>query len=179
MAIYDTLKGANQTDGRTYCSSVLLPAAEGDLYNQGTNNAKPEDPIIVLYHEAILAVVTMTAQGPISSDTAYVVMQTDLGDGNWVDVAWCTWTGTTGSAVFVLSGGVSGANSYQNSRPTGTAPTPLQGSNQIPLGGRIRFVGKASVTTGSSSSSARSSSSSSGTVTGILATILYKQLGLR
>jgi hypothetical protein len=99
-------------------------------------------------------------------------MQTRLSDGTWVDVAWCTWTGIVGSATFVLAGGFAGAISFQQ-RAAGVAPSPANGSNQFPLGGQVRFVGKSSVTGSSSSSSA-----GPGVVAGVLATVTFKLVGI-
>jgi hypothetical protein len=133
------------------------------------------DPAPVLYTEAVLASVVLTAVGSLTSNTTYVVLQTDLGDGVWIDVAWCVWTGLSGSVTFVLSGGVAGANSFQQSRASGTAPGS-NGSNQIPLGGRIRFVGKSTI---NSSSSSPSPSPGPAPLPGVAVTIRFKLLGLR
>jgi|SRR5215831_21124009 len=172
--VFDTIRGQPITDGALYCNNELVPAAEASLFNL----ASPPffDPVPVLYGEAVFAIVELSANGAITSETTYVVMQTALSDETWIDMAWCTWSGTTGAANFVLTGGVAGANAFQQTRATGTAPTPLLGSNQAPLGGRLRFVGKSTVNASSSSSS---SSSSRGKATGIYAKILYKILGLR
>jgi hypothetical protein len=147
MTVFASTVPASESDGVPYANSAVLPGAEADLYN-GVGG----DPIGLPYSVAFLADVLFTAQGPISSQTAYVVAQTDLGDGNWIDVAWCQFTGTSGTGLFVLSGGATGANSFQQSRAVGTSPGS-GGSNQIPLGGRLRFVGKCSLTASTSSSS--------------------------
>ena len=129
-------------------------------------------PVPGLYGQAILASVELSIQGSVNSNTAYVVLQTDVGDGIWYDVAWCSWNGTTGQVNFALCGGAFTCNSFQQ-RASGTAPAG-NNANQISLGGRIRFVGKASVT-GSSSSS----SSGPGVTPAVLCTIRYKIMGLR
>ena len=89
----------------TYALNVPVTAQEADLCN--VPSPPFIDPVPVLYGEAVLAVVQLTASG-LAANAAYVVMQTDMGDGVWVDVAWVSWAGTSGTAVFVLSGGVAG-----------------------------------------------------------------------
>src|SRR5215472_17972734 len=101
-----------QVDGVPYCTSRLCPAAEGDLWDRPVPPG--QDPPAVLYGEAVSAVVEVQPQG-IPAHTTYVVLQTDWGDGVWTDVAWLTYTGLA-LGVFVLSGGVSGANAYQQTR---------------------------------------------------------------
>ncbi len=157
------------TDGIAYAISVPLTSTEADL-NGGTN--VPTGPIATEFGAAIVAVVTLTINGSVVGNTTYVVMQTDLGDGTWVDMNWAIWTGNQGTATFVFSNGVAGADTFQQSRNSGSAPSPqTNSSNQLPLGGRIRFVGKSSFVGGSSSLA--------GVTTSVLATIKYKLLGLR
>lgn len=150
------------TDGVPYSSAFVVPAtnADNDLFNgQGA------DPAIVGATEACLAVVALTIAGGPATNSTYVVLQTDMGDGTWVDCAWCVTTSTSnGTLTFCLSAGVAGANAFQQSRAAGTAPGS-SGSNQVPLGARIRFVGKAALTGGAAPS--------------VTATIKYKLLGLR
>ena len=103
-------------------------------------------------------------------------MQCDLFDGTYIDMCWCFWTGVQGSATFVMSNGIAGANVFQQTRNSGQVPvTSLgvqgSGSNQLTLGGRIRFVGKAAMTGGSSNVA--------GTSTSITATIKYRLQPLR
>ncbi len=149
-------------DGLLYSVNYTMPAAEGDLYNA---NSYPILPIPVDAGVAALAVVEFETTITLTSNVTYVVLQTDLGnvntpvvqgalDKHWIDVAWCVWTGVAGPALFVLSGGVAGANSFQQTRPVGTAPSSSS-YNQFPLGGRVRIVGKSTISgTGNSSSSA-------------------------
>lgn len=166
---------AARADGTPYAVGTPLTAQEADLFNQTARDNL--DPVAVDYNESISAVVQLTAQGALTTNSSYVVMQTDLnGDGVWIDMAWCVWTGISGTAVFYLSGGVAGANSFQQSRAAGSAPAS-NGSNQCQMGGRIRFVGKA--TTGQSSSSSSSSSGTPAVVPGVVCTIKYKQKGVR
>lgn len=153
------------TDGIPYCTSVPLTSTEADL---GDGLLTP-DPIAVAYGEIIVAVLTLTINGLVVANTSYVVMQTDLGNNVWIDVAWVVWTGSQGTATFVLCGGGLGAqnNAFQQTRQSGSPPTPqANGSNAIPLAGRIRFVGK-SIFTGGSSSLA-------GLTTSVAATIKFK-----
>ncbi len=159
--------------GVQYATAVVMPAAEADLYN-GVGG----DPIQVPWGQGISAAVEFTALGAVSSQTSYVVMQTDFGDGIWFDIAWCVWTGTQGTANFLLSGGIAGnaaLTQLGGSRAAGAAPA-ANGSSLCVLGNRIRFVGKASVTGGSLSSS---SSAAPGVVGEVAASIKYNILGLR
>jgi hypothetical protein len=95
-----------------------------------------------------------------------------MGDGVWVDMNWVFWSGTQGTAIFVMSNGIAGANSFQQSRGAGAVPTPqANGSNQMVLGGRIRFVGKTIMTGGSSGAP--------GVPAQVTATIRYRLLGMR
>jgi hypothetical protein len=169
MPTYANVTPAALVDGQAYSTSVALTSTEADLFNQSSG----PDPVPVKYGEAVIAVVTfLTVSSPVSN-TTYVVMQTDLnGDGTWIDVAWVVWTGLT-TATFVLAAGVAGADAFQQSRASGTAPAS-SGSKQIPLGGRIRFVGKSTV-----GATNQSSSSAGQPATGVRASITYKLLGLR
>ena len=159
------------SDGILYADAVPLTSTEASL--RGGTSPQTTDPIPVTYGQAILAVVQLSVNGIITGNSTYVVMQTDLGDGVWIDVAWLVWTQTQGSATFILCGGGAGSinNAFQQSRNSGQVPQPQQqGSNAIPLGGRIRFVGKTVMTSGSSSAP--------GVSTTVTATIRYKLLGL-
>lgn len=103
-------------------------------------------------------------------------MQMDFGDGTWVDMCWCFWNGVQGAATFVMSNGIAGANVFQQSRNAGQVPLTSagvqgSGSNQLTLGGRIRFVGKTTMTGGSSSAP--------GVSTQVTATIRYRLQSLR
>lgn len=152
------------TDGVLYASATPLTSTEASLGNQST-----PDPVPVVEGQEIVAVVKLSVNGIIVGNNTYIVMQTDLGDGTWVDVAWAVWTGTQGTATFVMSGGGRGAmnNVFQQSRNSGQAPQPQSnGSNAVPLGGRVRFVGKTTMVGGSSSVS--------GVTTAVAATITYK-----
>ena len=166
---YPNVLAVPPIDGVKYAVNVPLTSTEADIYNQLIAH-----PVPVLYNQSAEAIVTFTAQGALASDTAYVVMQTDMGDNNWVDVAGCVWNGVTGQAAFTLSSVVAGALAIQQTRAAGTPPAG-NFANAMMLGGRIRFVGKATTGTGSSSSS----SSSGAVFPQILATVVYRMLGLR
>lgn len=151
-------------DGVIYASSTPLTSTEASLNNQAI-----PDPIPVIEGQEIVAVIKLTVNGIIVGNTTYIVMQTDLGDGTWIDVAWIVNTINQGTAIYVLCGGGRGimANAFQQSRQSGQAPVvQANGSNAVPLGGRVRFIGKTTIVGGSSSVS--------GTTSGVLATITYK-----
>lgn len=157
-------------DGLIYSAAVPLTSTEADLAG-GTGAVTPA-PFGTTYGAAIIAVIQLSINGLIVGNTTYIVMQMDMGDGVWVDLNWLVWTGTQGTATFVFSNGVAGANTIQQSRNSGQPPTPQSnGSNQLCLGGRIRFVGKTTMVGGSSSIA--------GLTTAVSATITYKLLGLR
>lgn len=160
------------TDGIAYATSVPLTSTEAVLGDA------LEVPTIIptTYGEAVVAVVQLTANGIVVGNSTYVVLQQDMGNGVWVDLCWCFWTGVQGSATFVFSNGIAGANVFQQSRNSGQVPLASggaqgSGSNQMTLGGRLRFVGKTVMTGGSSSAP--------GVSTSVTATIHYKLLALR
>ena len=154
-----------QTDGIVYAASVPLTTTEavlGDALQVAT-------VIPIVDGQTIVAVVRLSINGLIVGNNTYIVLQTDMGDGVWVDVAWIVWTGSQSTATFVICGGGLGAmnNAFQQSRQSGSSPTPqANGSNAVPLGGRVRFVGKTTQVGGSSSVA--------GTTTSVSATITYR-----
>lgn len=153
------------SDGILYASAVPLTPTEAALGDAVLTPAL----IPVVEGQTIVAVVQLTVNGHVTGSNAFVFLQTDLGDGVWVDVAWCRTGITDGSATFVLSGGGIGAmnNAFGPLRATSSAPaTQANGSNAVPLGGRCRFTGFASSVGGSSSIF--------GTTAGVKATITYK-----
>lgn len=153
------------SDGIAYATSVPLTGTEASL---GDALATPA-LIAVAEGQAIVAVVRIAANGHVTGSNAFVFLQTDLGDGNWVDVAWCNTRLTDGSSTFVLCGGGAGAmnNAFGPLRSSGSAPaTQASGSNAVPLGGRCRFTGFGTSVGGSSSVS--------GTFASLQATITYK-----
>lgn len=155
-------------DGIAYATNVPLTTTEAVL-----GDAAKTDPLIsVAEGQTIVATVRLTINGLITGNNAYVVLQTELGSGGiseWIDVAWLVYTGGQGSALFVLCGGGLGAmnNAFQQSRAQNQFPVvQALGSNAVPLGGRCRFVGRATLISGSSSVA--------GTTPQVLTTITYK-----
>ncbi len=171
MSAFQTAKAVLGSDGVLYANRSIMPAAEGDLFN-----AQGQDPFAIPYQEAIAAKITFEIQGNVLSNAAYVVMQTDMGEGIWFDVAWCNFSGIAGPMHFYMSAGIAGVLVFQQTRQPGTTPTPSNSGNQMCLGGRIRFVGKATVGASSSSSS---SSGAPAPVPAILVSLRYKLLALR
>ena len=172
MPAFSSITPTAPIDGVAYATAVPLTSTEAVLGDA------LEVPTIIptTYGEAIVAVVKISLSGFITGNSPYVVMQIDLADGVWVDMCWCFWAGTQGSATFVFSNGIAGANVFQQTRNAGQVPLTSagaqgNGSNQMTLGGRIRFVGKSAAIGGSSSAA--------GVDTQVTATIRYKLLGLR
>lgn len=155
------------TDGVVYGTNVPLTPTEASL-GGGTT----PDPIPVVEGQTIFAIVKVTVQGHVSGNNSYIFLQTDLGDGTWVDVAWCQITNTdigpNNPKVFMLCGGGLGAmNNSLSQRNAGATPAVQgNGSNAIPLGGRCRFSGFLQSSGGSSSLA--------GTPATVLATITYR-----
>ncbi len=170
---------ATQVDGILYANAKLIPAAEGDL---STLVAPVRSPLFVGRNSNATAVVSLARQGNIASVTAYVVLQTQIGgeDAPWIDVAWCgisTIPSPSAPFVFLLASSQFGPNAFAQ-RVSGTAPATTLGSNAMGLGGRIRFVGKATAPAGTSSSSSASGSPTPTFINGILATIRVKLQGM-
>lgn len=157
-------------DGILYSDDVPLTSTEANLY--GGDGVQGTNPIQTVYGAAIIATIQLSINGIVVGNNSYVVLQQDLGEGVWIDLNWAVWTGNQGTATFVFSNGVAGANTIQQTRQSGGFPNPQAiGSNQLCLGGRLRFVGR-SVFVGGSSSVA-------GITTSVSAAIRYKLLGLR
>lgn len=152
-------------DGWPYCLNVPLMNQEADL----TTLAFQFQPLPVSFGQSFMATVLLMAQGSVPAETCYVVAQTSNDNSNWIDVAWLVSTITTGTQLWVLSGGGQLNNALQQTRQANTAPGS-SGSNAIPLGGSLRFVGRTTL---------GSSSSPSGTLAAILATINVKIMALR
>lgn len=153
------------SDGIPYAAAVPLTTTEAAL---GDGAATPAI-IPIADGQTIVAVVRLALTGHITGNNTFVFLQTDLGDGTWIDVAWCYWNRADGNATFVLCGGGLGAmnNAFQQTRQASAAPaTQANGSNAVPLGGRCRITGFSNPTGGSSSAP--------GTNTNVIATITYK-----
>lgn len=169
MGTYANIAWTPEADGLPYAlgtgSGVTVPTtnADNDLGDQ--TGPALASPVGVSYQAAVLAVVQLTIAGTgLSNAGSYVVLQTDMNDSNWIDLAWCVTSSTTaGTLTFALSAGVAGANAVALTRTAGTAPSS-SGSNQLPLGGRIRFVGRSQL---------------SGSSPSLKAVIRYKWLALR
>lgn len=153
------------TDGIAYATGVPVTFQEAAL-----GDALVCPAIIpVVEGQTIVAVVKLTVSGFVTGNNTWVFMQTDLGDGTWIDVAWVFWNDTQGTATFVICGGGLGAmnNAFRQSRANNAAPTPqANGSNAVPLGGRVRFTGYSRGTGGSSNAA--------GVTSSVSATITYK-----
>jgi hypothetical protein len=170
MPNFASILAAPPSDGLLYCKSALLPAAEADLYDPGTAG-QPYDPVPMPYHAVCVASVVLSAVNLTANTGSYVVLQTDLGSGDWFDVCWSNWTGTSGSAAFLFYGSIQTAGAFQQTRAVGTAPSPAVGTNAIPLGGRIRFTGKGSYSVNGGSPSPGGN--------GLFCTIRYRLVGRR
>jgi hypothetical protein len=169
MATFASTSGTPSYDGLPYATAAVIPSVEQDLFNQPLPQ---KGPLSVVYGEAALAVIELSLNVQPATNSTYVILQTDLGDGVWLDLVGIVWTGTSGSATFLLSAGVAGALALQQTRQAGSAPG-ANFANQCPLGGRIRFVGQTTLT------GVPANFSSSGGVAGVTCTIRVKLLGLR
>lgn len=162
---------AQKTDGVVYASAVPLVSTEAALGTQPASGDSSQtiSNIGVVEGQTIVAIVKFSFSGIAAANNTYVFLQTDLGDGTWVDVAWCRFTGNQGTATFVLCAGGLGAmnNAFQQSRQASSAPaTQANGSNAVPLGGRCRFTGFSVISGGSSAVP--------GLASQVTATITYK-----
>ncbi len=169
MTAFATSTAAPGTGGLPYATAAALPSTEADIFNQ----LIPPffDPVPVpSEHEALFAIVQIAIPNALTTNAAYIVLQTDLGDGVWVDVAWIVYSGISGTATFSIAAGAGGSQGVQQTRAANTAPASSSVAN-LPLGGRIRFVGKAAIT--SPPDPAPTSSSSSVTIYQVLVTIKY------
>lgn len=153
MTAFANITPTALTDGMVYATSVPVTPTEAVLGDA----AKTLAIIPVAEGQTIVAVVQLSTNGHLTGNNTFIFLQTDLGDGNWVDVAWCQFTDTDrdpkNPALFVLCGGGIGAmNNAFRQRTTGSAPSSqANGSNAVPLGGRCRFTGIAFLVGGSSS----------------------------
>ena len=160
MATYANIDPTPQTMAVKYAVSKALTTTEATIYNQSTG-----DPVLPRGHaHSINAVGTITITGGPSTTEAYVVMQTDLGNGIWIDVAWFPTAATSGTKTFYLSCIQSVSVCVEQTRASGTAPG-FAGASSVGLLDRIRFVGKAVFTGGTNPAATVSLS--------------YKLLGLR
>jgi hypothetical protein len=158
MPIFANTTPTPSKPGVPYCVNHQMPVLEDDLADSGFLG----DPVAIPYLVGLAAVIEFSASGPIVTQSSYVVLQMDLGDGQWIDLAGVVWNGVTGTATFLMTVGVAGSLILQQTRAVGSAP-PANFANQCPLIGRFRFVGKGVSGGASSSSSSAAPSGSSGT----------------
>jgi hypothetical protein len=150
-------------DSIPYSLNAVLPTSEADIFNGVGISAR--DPLPVLYAAAAIAAVGLSVSGSPASNQSYVILQTDL-MGTWIDLATCTWSDTSGSATFLLCAGApGGACAFRAWRAADVAPQGTESVPNCPLGGRVRFVGKAVLTGGTSPQ--------------VTATVNVKLMGLR
>ncbi len=153
------------TDGIVYATAVPLTTTEAALGDALLCPAL----IPIVEGQTIVVVVKLSITGFITGNNTFVFLQTDLGDGTWVDVAWCFYNSTQAPATFVLCGGGLGAmnNAFQQARNPSAAPAAqANGSNAVPLGGRCRITGHSKPVGGSSNAP--------GVNTNVVATITYR-----
>lgn len=169
MPTYASIVPTAETDGVPYCTAVPVTSTEADL---GDGLLSPA-PIPIPFGQFISAIVQLSVNGYITANNTYVIMQSDYGDGVWVDVCWAKMTQSQGTATFAFVGRASGSNNsgFQLTRQVGQDPGVTGANASVSLGGRVRFVGKSNMAGGSSSAG--------GVTTQITATIRYKLTGLR
>mgnify|MGYP001612047078 CR=1 FL=1 len=154
-----------ETDGVVYANAVPLTTTEANLGDAAVAPAT----IPIVAGQTIVAVVKLAINGFVTGNSTFIFLQTDLGDGTWIDIAWCFFNSVQAPGTFVLCGGGLGTmnNAFQQSRNSGSAPAAqANGSNAVPLGGRVRFTGFTRMTGGSSSAA--------GVITQVTATITYR-----
>jgi hypothetical protein len=130
MTTFAGIAVSDQSKGTAYCTAAAITTTEGDL---GT-------PVVVPNYVRNVLATAAIALGSTTSPT-YIVLQMDLGDGNWIDAAWITTTDTSGTDIFALAAGSELAGAVQQTRASGTGPSSI-GSNPLPLGSRFRFIAK-------------------------------------
>lgn len=160
MTTFANILPNQTTDGIPYALGKSLSSLEGDLYNINPAVPASAPPVPTLYAQALLAIVKLTLQNAVPQ--TYVVLQTDNGDNNWIDLAWLVTSQVTGTFTYALSSAGSGGYAVQQTRAAGTPPASTDG-NFLSLGARFRFVGATGVVTVPQSSLAsRSSAASAG-----------------
>ena len=162
---------ANDATPYAVASAVPSTNADNDLFNQGTGQLLADDPVITGYADMLTAIVELWATGSPTSGAVWVILQGDLGDGQWVDVAWvlvasAASLGTSAAApsVWLLgTGGFTGC-AFNQTRAAGATPVAT-GINAAPLCSRYRFVGRAQP--------------AGGVNPAVLTTIRYRKQGIR
>jgi len=142
------LSRPKQVDVLNYCSLVALTTTEADL---GT-------PAQVFEEQVFLEATGQVATGgsPATS-TVFIALQTDLGDGLWVDLAWYVSTSAANRTdLFCFQTGPGQANAVLQRKagtpPSGTKPAAIE----LGLGSRYRITGQATFTGGTSPSAVAS-----------------------
>lgn len=160
MATYANIDPTAQTVAVKYAASKVLTTSEATIYNQSTGDPIPTHGLA----QGIVAIGTATIAGTPDATDAYIIMQTDLGNGVWIDVAWFKITATSGTLTFALVGIHSVSAAIAQTRASGTSPASSS-ANTMMLGDRVRIVGKATFT--------------NGTNPAVTVSLGYKLLGLR
>lgn len=168
MPTFANIVTTAETDGIVYANAVPITPTEGVL----GDNAQVPTIIPIAEGQTLVATIKLWSTGHLTGNNTYVFLQTDLGDGNWVDVAWCRFTDTDtlvgNPATFVICGGGLGAmnNAFGPLRRTSSPPsTQASGSNAMPLGGRCRFTGFGILSGGSSSAAGLNTGNPACTIT--------------
>src|SRR4051794_10390773 len=114
MTIFANIAPTPLTDGIPYATNVPITSSEADL----GDGLKTPTPIPIIDGQTLVAVVKLAINGHVTGNNCFVFLQTDLGDGTWIDVAWCYFNKADGVGTSVLCGGGLGAmsNSFQQSR---------------------------------------------------------------
>src|SRR5690349_8827934 len=114
------------TDGILYANAVPLTSTEADVSGSSDSNTPVQtvSPFSTKYGEAIAAVIQLSINGYVTGNSTYIVMQMDMGDGVWIDMNWLFWNQVQGTATFVFSNGIAGANTFQQSRNANQVPQP-------------------------------------------------------
>jgi hypothetical protein len=131
-----------QADNVVYANAVVMPTANAD-----TDIGSPV--VVPPWVDAVEAVVEFTVSGSPGSNSTFLVVQGDWGDGSWVDLAWCKSVVTSGTDVFLLSAVSSAGLGVNQSRTAGAAPGST-GQNAGPLPPRFRVAGRSQLSGGSS-----------------------------
>jgi hypothetical protein len=155
-----------EVDGYPYAVGVALPPAEQDI---------GAAPLTVPFHRGVTVTIDLVCQGSIPSNQTYLVVQTDNGSGQWVDLGAVVFTGTSGRQTYLLAVGFDQNGLVTQTRQTGQVPTA--GVNAVAMGARIRVMAKCSI--GSASSSSSPSAGQQQLPPAVLATVYVALKGLR
>lgn len=171
---FDTIAAAPQKNGLPYCANAPLPPREADLLNVAGQNpagepgVNPAAGVALRWESGLQASVAFTVTRTVASNTSYVVLQGDYGDGNWFDLAGCVFTKTNQgeTGLFVLPCGPYGTPAVlQQTRVAGQAPA-ANFFNPAVAPGKFRFVGQGA-------------SGGSGSAAAVQVSITYRPMPLR